>query len=365
MGFILIFSYFQGKIKYKEKLTIDKSQISFKLNDLSSYKSYYITSFYDFIKKSNYLYRLNQDNKIIEIYDLNKKKFKKNIGLDFKCSGFCIDNTNNIYALIDEKNIILNIDSLGKITKVYNLNKLLNKNKTIQRVIYSYTEQPLLFYSSLLIFNVVVNVPPPKFYKYETIGIFNTENKELILTAKFPKTMDDGKDRFGYYPNFTIVDNMLICSFATDHRLYFYNLEGKLISSKECKSKYISKFPITDLTKFNDRAYNAKFQNEMPMYYNLIYDKYRELIYRICLHKQNNINQETGFVNDFIDREWSLMILNKEFKILKEIKFPPRIFNFQEICVTKDGLLISLNNENNPEFNPNILSYKLLKIRYE
>ncbi len=67
----------------------------------------------------------------------------------------------------------------------------------------------------------------------------------------------------------------------------------------------------------------------------------------------------------YFDREWSLMVLDKYLTVLDEIIFPAKVYNFQEICVTKDGLLISQNNENNPDFNPSVLSYKLIKFKDE
>ena len=185
----------------------------------------------------------------------------------------------------------------------------------------------------------------------------------MVKTAVFPKSMRDGNIRFGYYPSYSVVNNMLLCSFSADHNLYFYTLDGGIYNKQECKSKYLNNFPKCDISQAANREYNAKFQMEMPTYYTLLYDEYRQLIYRLCLHSQKSVDSKTAMVNDYFDREWSLMVINKDLDVLKEIKFPARVYLCQETCITKDGILISKNNENNPNFEPNVLSYKLIKFK--
>lgn len=359
---IIVFRLFDSHCNSKRKLYYITSEIEFHLDDDCDYKSYYVASFYDKNENKEYIFRLNRNNKLIEVYDLNKSEFTKKIQFDFIISGFFVEDNNLIYVLQDEKNIINLCNYNGKIIESYYINALHNEN--VQRFAYSYTEQPFIKHMDYFIFNSVVNIDSRRFYQFCTIGIYNLRKNIITLAAPFPNSMNDGFIRFGFYPYYDLFENKILCSFACDHYLYLYDFNGNLIDKYECRSKYIDNFNVADEKKLQDRAYNEMIQITSPFYANLIFDKYQRLIYRVVLHSQN-FNDSLGLKKDYFSRSWSLIIMDKNFKLLDEIIFEKDIYNFQEILVTKSGLLISMNNENNPNFKVDKLLYKLMRFRYD
>jgi hypothetical protein len=74
-------------------------------------------------------------------------------------------------------------------------------------------------------------------------------------------------------------------------------------------------------------------------YKNVLFDEYRRKYYRICLHSLNYENGET--VNLYEDKPWSIIVLNEQFDVLNEYLFPQRKYDFQNVVITRSGLLIA------------------------
>jgi len=57
-----------------------------------------------------------------------------------------------------------------------------------------------------------------------------------------------------------------------------------------------------------------------------------------------------------------VMILDKDFKILAEDKFPGKTHDLTDFFVTDKGLWISNNNPENPNFSEDHLSFTLFEL---
>lgn len=82
-----------------------------------------------------------------------------------------------------------------------------------------------------------------------------------------------------------------------------------------------------------------------------MYDKYRKVFYRFALMPDDNIKP---FSNN-PHQSFSIIILNKDYEIIGETKFPGNTYAHHLCFVGKKGLYISENNENNPQFDENKL----------
>lgn len=58
----------------------------------------------------------------------------------------------------------------------------------------------------------------------------------------------------------------------------------------------------------------------------------------------------------------SIMVLDNNFKVLSEKRFPAKKYDAMAHFVTPEGLWLSTNNQGAPDFNENELSYGLLTI---
>lgn len=132
--------------------------------------------------------------------------------------------------------------------------------------------------------------------------------------------------------------------FAASDSLFVME-NGRVISSYSCKSRYMTQrhpYPDDSLGHF---SYLEQYDVVEPRYRFLIYDPYRKYYYRI-VHHTLPYEQPGGMtVNDYLDKPWSLMILNENFEILDEVIFDPKKFK-PRVFPAKDGLLI-LNREEN------------------
>lgn len=91
----------------------------------------------------------------------------------------------------------------------------------------------------------------------------------------------------------------------------------------------------------------------------LMYDKYRKVFYRFALMPDDNIKP---FSNN-PHQSFSIIILNKDYEIIGETKFPGNTYAHHLCFVGKKGLYISENNENNPQFDENKLVFRCFTLQ--
>ena len=96
-----------------------------------------------------------------------------------------------------------------------------------------------------------------------------------------------------------------------------------------------------------------------PHYHHLMYDKYRKVFYRFALMPDDNIKP---FSNN-PHQSFSIIILNKDYEIIGETKFPGNTYAHHLCFVGKKGLYISENNENNPQFDENKLVFRCFTLQ--
>ena len=91
-------------------------------------------------------------------------------------------------------------------------------------------------------------------------------------------------------------------------------------------------------------------------YHNIMYDKYRDVYYRIAEFPYEFKANESPF-DDPKGREFSIIIFDKDLNIIGETKFPGNKYLYKMSFVGRDGLYISENNEANPEFDEDKLVF--------
>jgi len=82
---------------------------------------------------------------------------------------------------------------------------------------------------------------------------------------------------------------------------------------------------------------------ETIYYEGLVYDKYRDVYYRIaCLPV--DVKDKDGNLNDYFNKPISIIILDKDFKIIGESKIADNTYLFYMFFVGKDGLYFAKTN---------------------
>jgi hypothetical protein len=154
-----------------------------------------------------------------------------------------------------------------------------------------------------------------------------------------------------------------------DHEIIIFNTITKtVINRKEVKSNYINNFLLA-----NEPAPNFQAGLEMKLghdlYGQLIYDKYRDLFYRIFMPGYD-FDGEMSF-EEMRPMERSrplggILVFDKDLKILGEHLFDKfQIHPNSNMFVGEKGLYLSLNNENNPDFDEDHFRYMVVEFNIE
>jgi len=98
-----------------------------------------------------------------------------------------------------------------------------------------------------------------------------------------------------------------------------------------------------------------KYYTQEPSYDGLIYDKYRSVIYRIVKHEQPYKNSD-DMKNLMNESSWSILILDKDLKVLGEAIFDEKLYDFMNVFVNKEGLIVKHLDEKDGVIKASIFS---------
>ena len=101
---------------------------------------------------------------------------------------------------------------------------------------------------------------------------------------------------------------------------------------------------------------------ETPKYWHIMYDKYRNVYYRFAEMPYKLASNESPY-DEPKGKEFSVIVLNADFEIIGETKFPGKKYFYKMSFVGREGLYISENNLANPQFDENKLVFTCFKIK--
>lgn len=216
---------------------------------------------------------------------------------------------------------------------------------------------------------------------------FNTTEQVLgcNTVAKVPLPADQDTVRisniFGPYPNtYTVPDRSygaaailssftqiesspgpsFVISFPKDHDMYRVDEFGKS-EAIPAKSDKIQRFKPFGGDVMNNLD-NIRYESEEPLYLKIMYDRYRNLYYRIALHRQK-FEGPDGTNLALHQKPWSIMVFDENFQKLDEQDFEAKQFFPKDVFVGKQGLYVSNakvpDSNGRPSFN---LSFSLFRI---
>ena len=114
---------------------------------------------------------------------------------------------------------------------------------------------------------------------------------------------------------------------------------------------------------------NLTFQDatENPNYGGILYDPYREVYYRIA-YPATEIgrklkDREAMELLQFGRKNFTIMILDKQFRLLGETRMPDYTYNSNLLFVRPDGLYISYSHPFNENYNDDELCFQLFELK--
>ncbi|MCE5227299.1 MAG: DUF4221 domain-containing protein [Porphyromonadaceae bacterium] len=149
-----------------------------------------------------------------------------------------------------------------------------------------------------------------------------------------------------------------VYAFYYDEDIYVVSPDHKSIQRVKVKSKYIDK-----VKQLNDYMLTEKEMCENPNYGNLIYDKYRNVYYRIAypeIEIEKNVRPLELLM--YGRKKFSIIILDQDFNTIGETLFPEYIYNSAVMFIREDGLYISTSHPMNPDYSDDKLTFKCLTL---
>ena len=128
------------------------------------------------------------------------------------------------------------------------------------------------------------------------------------------------------------------------------------------KSRYISHPKIESVTDA-DLQKIVKRACELPVYGNIIYDKYRNVYYRFAF-PEVEMGNERNYLDIYHNgrKQFSIIILDKDMNIVGETLFPEYTYNPYLLFIRKDGLYMSISHFKRPDFNENVLRFQKIEL---
>ena len=232
---------------------------------------------------------------------------------------------------------------------------------------WSYFYLPSFCVDSVVYFSHGLNKPQMKTHEWKDVSMFtflNLKNgKTGSLPLHYPSIFDHdvenpaGGDSFSYDYNYT--QNRLVCSFCGYDSLMISD-DLQSVRWKNGKSRYMKSIR-PKLEEASEGIQALVKLKEKGEYHNIMYDKYRDVYYRIVELPYELKKNESPF-DDPRGREFSIIMLDKDLNIIGETKFPGNKYFYKMSFVGRDGLYISENNLANPEFDENKLVFACFKL---
>ena len=259
---------------------------------------------------------------------------------------------------------VTQMDGDGNVLRNYQLK---SPGRFVRITLGSFCYYPSFVRDSILYFNQpVASRKKRNLDRYPIFATLDLRTGELgFAPLDFPKTFKGdyshirSGDSFTYDYNYK--ENRLVCSFlesdsimVTDDLTHtkWYNAKSQFLDSM---IPYLNapEEDVQDLIRWEGKA----------KYWHIMYDKYRDVYYRFAempceLAKDENPYDEFSHKS----REFSVIILDKDFRIIGETKFPGNKYFIRMSFVGRDGLYISENNLGNPDFDEDKLVFACFKL---
>ncbi len=309
-------------------------ELIFDINDEIEVEPNFISYFQDH-SKAYLAYAYNSNNLVF--FDLKNLNIESQTKIKYGFETLKIRNFDSIYYFPSESNSFRQIDTSGKIINELDISK-----------VYSASRQYLCYYFDMdlenpgfhLFMDLSYDYAPSDFYKQpKLLSVKINDNFKAVkfdTSIEYPQKFKEGNEFLSFYPRFVVVNGYIYYSFEKDHNIYKYDYDGKLVIQKEIKSKYIDKFIPID-TKESNVAFSSLYQIEEPTYLDMYYDRYRDLFYRVCLHRIK-VRNEDGTVNDYNDKAWSIQMFDNNLRFVKEIKMDNNLTRFFDVI--PEGIVV-------------------------
>ncbi len=323
----------------RESLSYTVSEISF------DYKhSFHIYDY--FTEDGAEFFAYYAENKIY-IVNLAKEKYVDSIDINFipnqedeygKLTTFTFHGSNELYALLNEAIFHVENKKLKKIVPLNYLSSTQNDsirfaNRDHANIYYDEEKNELIGE----VYCLKCRQTDKSYYQQKVLGGVNMETGNIQLyDISYPQLYIDGYMGFTNLVHFDNQEKSYI-SFPGEPRYFIVDRDRALVEEVCAKSSYqrTEAIPL-DTSTVNYTEKKMQHLVESPFYAQILYDKYRDLTYRVFL-TDIPLKREDGKYNTFKDKKTMLMVINKKNEVVNEIALDSDYNNYISF-VGKEGL---------------------------
>ena len=345
-------------------------EIIFELDERTKSSTRSLFLYTDSLGKEYLTFQNYASNEIV-FYDFESKKlaFKIKPEIDGnngvgQFAGYYISNLDSIFLTNIYIEEIALVDTASLLKKQYTYDQTIDSIPLIESYSTTFFYHPLVKIGNLLYATSRCDRKIP--FSPISITIDLQTNEVRALPFEYPDlpTKLNPKKKSGEENYFSreFDGNHFIYSFSFSEDIYVASIDHKTITKKLVKSRYIDKVvPLDDYGNFTFKDWCERAE-----YGNLLYDKYRNVYYRIARPKtevpSGLTDREYLDLFDYGRKCFSIIILDKDFNIIGETLFPDYTYNSCMAFVHKDGLYISSSHAFSENYNDDNLTFQRFEL---
>lgn len=203
--------------------------------------------------------------------------------------------------------------------------------------------------------------------KYSPVGVLvdTLSGKADVTPLKYPNLFSNDELVYCTHGNrnwYCFDGNRFVYSYDILDSLVILNADFSERKSFFAKSQYIQRVtPESNSTWDLNRILKETCEN--PSYGNIMYDKYRQVYYRIVYPKVE-FDRSEDFLSIFREgrKQISIMILDKDLNVVGETLFPAYTYNSNLAFVDEQGLYLSVSHYKRSDFDENFLRFQRIEL---
>ena len=349
--------------------------LEYEIDSDSEVPIYNLYTFED--NSTEYLTFSNRYSRTILIYELLTGKFVKKVefagegpnGIGQWLYGYMMKDFDHIYVPSAHKAELFLSDTTGVLRKRIDYVFTEEGMKTVRLYYMNQYNVQLTFIDNLLYIpqNLNATLGEDRWVEESPVCIVvdTITHKVKRLPMGFPQLISgrDVRNTIGGDLSYSQVydGTNFVYSFSMDEKLYKVHHQTGDIKTYPVKSRYVKNLKFEKVLQ--DFPLLVKKTCEIAEYGNIFYDKYRKVYYRFVYPETElDVNLDYLKILHTGKKEFSIMILDEEFNILGETKFPAFTY-VPHICfIREDGLYISTSHFMREDYSDDLLRFQRIEL---
>ena len=319
--------------------------------------------------KKELLYFLGKENSIL-VYDLSEEKLISEIKLQKDgpdavgiATGFKVYTKDSILVTPKFSQNLFFINEAGRkiFTISYRDDKLKTSTTRCNHAVSIFSKDHLVYIPQFLEGNWNY-LSTKEFEEYRnTLEIDSKTNIFKRVGLGLPFHSSEYKTKSQDY-SVTEFENEYMYSFSGSDSI-FITKDFKIFKSFLCASTNVTR-PLANFLGTDDMQDIMKKQVQSCSYQNLVWDPYREVIYRFYQIGAKDLkNSDNLFDLKNFPQSFGIMVLDKDLNVIADQIMTSNKYFFNNFFVAKEGLYLSINHPSNQDMDYNYLSFELIKLK--